>query len=78
MSWECLMICFIRSLDVVGGASFMLATRAGDLVLVAVVAALYPAFTVLLARFVLHERMERHQLIGLIGAGAAVVLLATS
>jgi len=26
----------------------------------------------------LHERMERHQLIGLIGAGAAVVLLATS
>jgi uncharacterized membrane protein len=56
----------------------MMATRAGDLVLVAVVAALYPAFTVLLARVVLHERMERHQLIGLIGAGAAVVLLATS
>jgi hypothetical protein len=27
---------------------------------------------------VLHERMERHQLIGLFGAGAAVVLLATS
>jgi len=66
------------SLDVVGGASFMLATRSGDLVLVAVLAALYPAFTVLLARFILHERMERHQLIGLIGAGAAVVLLATS
>jgi len=66
------------SLDVVGGASFMLATRAGDLVLVAVLAALYPAFTVLLARFILHERMERHQLFGLIGAGAAVVLLATS
>ncbi len=66
------------SLDVVGGASFMLATRAGDLVLVAVLAALYPAFTVLLARFILHERMERHQLIGLLGAGAAVVLLATS
>jgi drug/metabolite transporter (DMT)-like permease len=66
------------ALDVVGGATFMMATRAGDLVLVAVVAALYPAFTVLLARLVLHERMERHQLIGLIGAGAAVVLLATS
>ena len=66
------------SLDVVGGTTFMLATRAGDLVLVAVVAALYPAFTVLLARFVLHERMERHQLIGLVSAGAAVVLLATS
>jgi drug/metabolite transporter (DMT)-like permease len=66
------------ALDVVGGTTFMLATRAGDLVLVAVVAALYPAFTVLLARFVLHERMERHQLIGLFSAGAAVVLLATS
>jgi len=56
----------------------MMATRAGDLVLVAVIAALYPAFTVLLARFVLHERMERHQLVGLFSAGAAVVLLATS
>jgi drug/metabolite transporter (DMT)-like permease len=66
------------SLDVVGGATFMLATRAGDLVLVAVVAALYPAFTVVLARFILHERMERHQLIGLLSAGAAVALLASS
>lgn len=66
------------ALDVVGGATFMLATRAGDLVLVVVLAALYPAFTVLLARLVLHERMERHQLLGLVGAGAAVLLLVTS
>lgn len=66
------------SLDVVGGATFMLATRAGDLVLVAVVAALYPAFTVVLARFILHERMEQHQLFGLLSAGAAVALLASS
>ena len=66
------------ALDVVGGATFMLATRAGDLVLVAVLAALYPAFTVLLARLVLHERMERHQLLGLVGAGTAVLLLVTS
>ena len=66
------------ALDVVGGATFMLAARAGDLVLVAVLAALYPAFTVLLARLVLHERMERHQLLGLVGAGTAVLLLVTS
>lgn len=66
------------ALDVVGGATFMLATRAGDLVLVAVLAALYPAFTVLLARLVLHERMERHQLLGLVGAGTAVLLLVTN
>lgn len=66
------------ALDVVGGATFMLATRAGDLVLVAVLAALYPAFTVLLARIVLHERMERHQLLGLVGAGTAVLLLVTN
>jgi drug/metabolite transporter (DMT)-like permease len=66
------------SLDVVGGATFMLATRAGDLVLVAVVAALYPAFTVVLARFILHERMEQHQLFGLLSAGASVALLASS
>jgi drug/metabolite transporter (DMT)-like permease len=66
------------ALDVVGGATFMLAARAGDLVLVAVLAALYPAFTVLLARLVLHERMERHQLLGLVGACTAVLLLVTS
>ncbi len=63
------------SLDVWGGTGFMLATRHGALALVSVIGALYPALTVLLARIVLHERLERHQVIGLGGAGLAVVLL---
>lgn len=64
------------ALDVCGGTSFMLATRHGALVIVAVISALYPALTVLLARIILHERLERHQVIGLIGAGLSVTLLA--
>jgi drug/metabolite transporter (DMT)-like permease len=63
------------SLDVWGGTAFMLGTRHGQLVLVSVIAALYPAFTVLLARVYLHERLERHQVVGLVSAAAAVTLL---
>ncbi len=64
------------ALDVWGGTSFMLASRQGDLVIVSVISALYPALTVLLARIILHERLERHQVVGLIGAGLSVTLLA--
>ena len=44
----------------------------------AVITALYPASTVLLARFALSERIHRVQLGGLGVAAAAVVLLARS
>ena len=64
------------ALDVWGGTTFMLASRHGALVIVSVISALYPALTVLLARVILHERLERHQVIGLIGAGVSVTLLA--
>jgi len=66
------------ALDVWGGTTFMLATQRGQLVIISVVAALYPAITVLLARVFLAERLERHQVIGLIGAGLAVILLTIS
>lgn len=48
----------------------------GDLSVVAVVTALYPAGTVLLARGVLAERIHRGQLVGLGTAAVAVSLLA--
>ncbi len=54
-------------------ALYLLATRQGLLVVVAVLAALYPAATVLLAQAVLHERSTRSQLIGLVMAAGAVV-----
>ncbi|MFJ5934202.1 EamA family transporter [Streptomyces sp. NPDC093071] len=63
-------------LDSVANLLFLLAARGGDLAVVAVVTALYPAGTVLLARGVLAERVHRGQLVGLGTAAVAVSLLA--
>ncbi|MGI5248471.1 EamA family transporter [Actinacidiphila glaucinigra] len=63
-------------LDSLANLLFLLAVRSGDLAVVAVITALYPAGTVLLARGVLDERIHRGQLIGLGTAAAAVGLLA--
>ncbi|MFE2204545.1 EamA family transporter [Streptomyces rubiginosohelvolus] len=63
-------------LDSVANLLFLLAARSGDLAVVAVITALYPAGTVLLARSVLSERIHRGQLIGLGTAAFAVSLLA--
>ncbi|MEW1905123.1 EamA family transporter [Streptomyces sp. NPDC086147] len=64
------------ALDSVANLLFLLAVRGGDLAVVAVVTALYPAGTVLLARGVLAERIHRGQLVGLGAAAVAVGLLA--
>jgi drug/metabolite transporter (DMT)-like permease len=53
-----------------------LASREGLLAVVAVIASLYPAFTVLLAAVFLGERIARLQGVGLALAAAAVVLVA--
>lgn len=63
-------------LDSVANLLFLLGARSGDLAVVAVIVALYPAGTVLLARGVLAERIHRGQLIGLGAAAVAVSLLA--
>jgi drug/metabolite transporter (DMT)-like permease len=58
-----------------GGLLFLFATGHGELTIVAVVTALYPAFTVLLARVLLGEHWTRTQAIGLGVAAAAIVLV---
>ncbi len=62
--------------DAGANALFVLATRAGALSVVGVVSSLYPAATVLLAALVLKERISHSQTLGLVLAGAGVVLLA--
>ena len=64
------------ALDALANFAFLLAVRDGDLAVVAVITALYPAGTVLLARMFLAERISRSQLAGLGLAAVAVSLLA--
>jgi drug/metabolite transporter (DMT)-like permease len=61
-----------------GNVFFFAATGTGSLTVVAVLSALYPAITVLLAAVVLHERTGRIQLIGLIICAAAVALISST
>lgn len=62
-----------------GGANltYAIATTAGLLSLVSVLASLYPAVTVVLARLVHHERMTRVQDVGVAAAVIGVVLVAS-
>lgn len=62
-------------LDVSANVLYLLATRHGLLTLVAVLTSMYPASTVLLARFVLKERLVRTQMVGLVLAAASIVLI---
>lgn len=63
-------------LDMTANILYLLATREGLLALVAVLSALYPAATVLLARVVLGERVGRLQLAGIALTGVGVVMIA--
>jgi drug/metabolite transporter (DMT)-like permease len=62
-------------LDTTGNLFFISATRAGRLDVAAVLASLYPASTILLAAWTLHERPTRRQAVGMAVAAAAVVMI---
>ena len=60
-------------IDAVGELTFAVSTTYGFLSIVSVIASLYPAFMVLFAALFLHERIARHQAIGV---GAALLGIA--
>ena len=62
-------------LDMLANALYLVAVRQGQLSLVATLASLYPASTVLLARVVLGERLGTWQQLGVAAAVAAIVLI---
>lgn len=72
-------VAIIVAAGLLGGTAnllFLAATGYGQLSIVAVLTALYPAVTILLARIVLGERWTHFQMAGLIAAGIAIVLIA--
>jgi drug/metabolite transporter (DMT)-like permease len=62
-------------LDVGANALYLIATRHGALSIVVTLASLYPASTVILARIVLAERLNRWQIAGIVCALIAVVVI---
>lgn len=63
------------ALDMLANALYLVAVREGPLGLVATLASLYPASTVVLARLVLRERLQPVQSVGLACAAAAIVMI---
>jgi drug/metabolite transporter (DMT)-like permease len=63
-------------IDATGTALYVISTRYGLLSVVAVLTSLYPASTVLMARFILKERMTPLALGGMALAAISVSLIA--
>lgn len=69
---------FSGVLDMAGNILTLLALQRGLLSLIGVLASLYPASTVILARVVLHEDMTRKQLLGIVLALVGVALISSA
>lgn len=63
-------------LDFAANAFYITALKYGSFTWVAAISSLYPVSTVLLARVLLHERLARLQIVGLVMAGIALTLVA--
>lgn len=67
--------CAVALLDTGGNLLFIAATRRGRLDVASVLASLYPVGTILLAAWVLEERPAKRQVLGMLAALAAVVMI---
>jgi drug/metabolite transporter (DMT)-like permease len=63
-------------LDITGSVLYIRASQTGRLDVAVVLSSLYPAVTVLLARFILHEHFTRWKAVGMVAALAAVPTIA--
>lgn len=70
------LILLASSGDVMGNVAFLIATRAGDLAVAAVLTSLYPVGTILLARIFLKETIAKSQLLGIVLALLGTTLIA--
>jgi uncharacterized membrane protein len=77
-SYPWLLVIISGILDAAANGIFQIATQNGMLAIVAVLGSLYPATTALLARFILHERLHKIQITGVVLALAAAVALTLS
>ena len=64
------------ALTIIGNGAFILAVHRGPLAIVAVLSAMFPATTVILARIVFKERISPTRLVGLLTALVAIGLIA--
>jgi drug/metabolite transporter (DMT)-like permease len=62
-------------IDMSANGLYLVATRGGALSLIVTLASLYPASTVILARIVLHERLGRLQIAGVVACLIAIVMI---
>ena len=66
------------ALDMLANILYVIAVRGGMLSIVATLTSLYPTSTIILARIVLHERLQALQQIGVVCAAIAIVLIVGS